>query len=356
MVRWFLQAALAAEPSGDPAVDAVEAVVLVVQGSSTCAGALVDDLGTVATAYHCVASGGHPRVTARDGVYGVGEVISVDPRRDLALIRVHDLAGRPWLVVRDGAPAVGEVVSALGHPFGVLAPAGFLEGTLRWSLSQGVVSNVGPTAVQFTAAINPGNSGGPVVDEAGAVVAVVSRRTGGGEGLGFGGRADHLAVLMAESPARMGPLGGTIAILPILTVWQGEGGLFSAGGKVEIALRDRLVFGGAARWGLTPRLSALQFDEVAFLGPAGRVGLRQRFGRGRLALRMDAWGEAATLVSAEGEIAAGNVTINQDFAAAWLVGGQVQLGGAGFDLGVAPADGGWSASVVLTWPGVVGVF
>lgn len=355
MVWWFLQA-FAAEPTVDPAVDAVGAVVLVVQGSSTCSGALVDDLGTVATAYHCVASGGRPLVTTRDGVHGVGEVIGVDPRRDLALIRVHDLSGRAWLPVRDGAPAVGEVVSALGHPFGVVAPAGFLQGTLRWSLSRGVVSAVGGTAVQFTAAINPGNSGGPVVDEQGAVVAVVSRRTGGGEGLGFGGRSDHLAALMAEEPGRMGGFGGTIAIAPVLTVWQGDGGLFSAGGRVDFAVRDRLVVGGAARWGLTPRLSALQFDQVAFLGPSGRVALRQRFGRGRLALRADAWGEAAALVRADGDWSAGNITITQRVTPTWLVGGQLAMGGAGFDLGWSPVEGGWAASVMLNWPGVVGVF
>ncbi len=36
----------------------LDALVLIQQGSTVCAGALVDPSGTVVTAYHCVSSGG----------------------------------------------------------------------------------------------------------------------------------------------------------------------------------------------------------------------------------------------------------------------------------------------------------
>ena len=50
----------------------LDAVVLVRQGASTCAGAFVDAEGTVATAYHCVTAGGRPKITTRDGRDAVG--------------------------------------------------------------------------------------------------------------------------------------------------------------------------------------------------------------------------------------------------------------------------------------------
>src|SRR5687767_6063523 len=106
--------AAAAEP-----VDAwLDAVVLVHQGSTTCAGAFVAAEGRVVTAYHCVAAGGRPRITTRAGESAVGRVAAVDRAADLAVIDVPALAGRPWLPVASAPPAPGEPVWALGHPLG----------------------------------------------------------------------------------------------------------------------------------------------------------------------------------------------------------------------------------------------
>ncbi len=352
MWSFLLGLALAA----DPAAEALDAVVLVVQGSSTCSGALIDARGRIATAYHCVASGGRPRVQTRGGKRVVGRVVAVDPGHDLAVIDAPELAGEPWLELREGVPELGEEVSALGHPFGVSAPAGFMEGTLRWSLTRGVVSAVGPYAIQFSAPINPGNSGGPVVDASGALIAVVSRRTGGSEGLGFGGRADRLRAMAAEDPHAMGPIGGTWAVQPVLSVWQGQHGVFSTGGRLQIAIRDRVVLGGTVRFGLNPRFGALEFDAVRFLGPAGRVALRQRFGRGRFALRADLWGEASALWGFDATIRRGDVDLDRVNDWVPLVGGQLAIGTAGFDLGCSPLGHGCAASLVINWPGVLGVF
>ena len=54
-----------------------------------------------------------------------------------------------------------------------------MEGTLRWSVVDGVVSSLGSQAMQISAPLNPGNSGGPVIGEDGELVGVVSRRLSG---------------------------------------------------------------------------------------------------------------------------------------------------------------------------------
>ncbi len=185
---WLLPLlALAAPPQ--------DAVVLLVQGPGTCAGAFVDDQGTVATAYHCVTVGGRPRVTTFDGREALGRVTRVDVRQDLALVEVPDLAGSPSIPLRDGPAEVGSRVQVIGHPFGARRPVGFVEGTLRWAVSEGVLSAVGSRSLQFTAPINPGNSGGPLLDEEGQLLGVVSRALGGA-GIGFAARAEGVAAFI----------------------------------------------------------------------------------------------------------------------------------------------------------------
>ena len=198
------------------AVDAwMDAVVLVQLGSTTCAGAVIDPAGTVATAYHCVAPGGRPRLVTREGRRVVGRVTRVDRARDLAIIEAPELAGTAWLEPVDRAPALGTPVVALGHPAGADLPAGFYTGTLRFSASQGIVAAIGPEAVQITAPVNPGNSGGPVVDDRGRLVGVVSRRLAG-QSLGFAGRADDIPGLTepvrAGDTVRFGELEGRVML------------------------------------------------------------------------------------------------------------------------------------------------
>src|SRR5690606_41030982 len=112
----------------------------------------------------------------------------------------------------------------------------------RWSVTRGVVSGVGPRAVQFDAPVNPGNSGGPVVDDEGRLVAVVSRKARDGEGLGFGARPEHLTALRDRPPRGMSPFGGTVSLLLAGGMLEDRGGAASVGPRLEIALRDRVVF------------------------------------------------------------------------------------------------------------------
>ncbi len=83
---------------------------------------------------------------------------------------------RPSRTTSCTAPKVGDPVLAIGSPLG-----------LAGSASSGIVSDVRPGPLQFSAPVSPGNSGGPVVDRRGHVLGVATAKLvgNGAEGLSF---------------------------------------------------------------------------------------------------------------------------------------------------------------------------
>jgi S1-C subfamily serine protease len=129
------------------------------------------------TAQHVVARhvGANVVVTRKSGGSWSGEIVSEDPARDLAVVRIN---GRPkgakplWQRALNTRPRAGDRLLLAGSPYG-------LEGTV----TTGIVSRVTPRWIQTDAAANPGNSGGPAVDERGRVVGVLV--AGGGQNVNF---------------------------------------------------------------------------------------------------------------------------------------------------------------------------
>jgi len=351
--------ALAAEPVADagtvPEDLPLDAVVLILQGPATCAGAFVDDAGTVATAYHCIAQGGHPRITTRDGRRAVGRVVRTSVRMDQALILVPELAGEPTLPIRPDPPQLGETVRAIGHPYGAQEPSGFAEGTLRWSVSEGVVSAVGPRSIQFTAPVNPGNSGGPVIDAEGRLVGVVSRRYGG-DGLGFAGVASGVQDLMDGGGHGFGPLGGTLSLEVLLSMWEGSLGSVGVGGRMDAALRDRLVLGVQVNFPLSARWDLLRFDSaVRWSDVEGRAGIRQRFFRGMWTSYLELYGGIASVHTIWPDP---ERVFTTEVGVAPMVGGAVGISGSAIDMGFVRVDGEWAlrTQVTFRWPGTFWMF
>lgn len=158
------------------------------QRMSMGSGFIISDDGFIVTNNHVVENATSVVVRLSDRREFDAEVIGLDERSDLALIKVE---GEDLPVARLDATDrldVGEWVLAIGSPFG-----------LDYSVTAGIVSAKGrslPTErnenyvpfIQTDVAINPGNSGGPLFNLDGEVVGVNSQiftRSGGSIGLSF---------------------------------------------------------------------------------------------------------------------------------------------------------------------------
>ena len=125
-------------------------------------------------------------VTLNDQSKHEAEVVGVDPKTDLALLRVDVGRALPTVSFGDSnLTRVGDWVVAVGNPFG-----------LGGSVSAGVVSARGRDIqsgpyddyLQFDASINRGNSGGPLFNVRGEVIGVntaIYSPSGGNVGIGF---------------------------------------------------------------------------------------------------------------------------------------------------------------------------
>ena len=351
MVPMWTVVALAASAVAGTGSDERDAVVVVWQGARMCAGVHLAPGGTVATSYHCVIGGRAVRVETREGHEHRGRVTASDPASDLAIISV-DLGATPTLEVAEDEPTSARTCGSVSNR--TSAPAGFIEGTLRWSVAAGVVSNVGTTALQLDAPVNPGNSGGPVLNDAGAVVGIVSRRLSG-RGLSFATRASALASLREEA-SPMPALGGSWAAELTVGGLAASSGVPAVGVRPELAIRDRAWLALTLHLPVGSRWQALQRGEVAALRADARIGLRQRVGYGSSTVFVDAWGG----IGAREVVAApeGVASLGRTLAPAALAGGTLRVRGVALEAAAVGHDGGIELWVAMTLrvPGVLGVF
>ena len=164
--------------------------VVVVRNSSGGMGSgfFITADGYIITNDHVVKRDKTVSITLRNGKTILGDVLSTDKDKDLALIKV-DGNHYPWLTLGKLTDArVGEDVIAIG------APEGY-----DWSVSKGIVSAIRNekyrVEIQTDAAINHGNSGGPLISlKNGSVIGVntVGIRKDIAEGLNFAVSAEEI--------------------------------------------------------------------------------------------------------------------------------------------------------------------
>lgn len=149
-------------------------------------GVIVSEDGLIITNNHVIEGADEIRVTLQDREEFPATVVGVDPKTDLAVLRIEktDLATIPWGDSEN--LEVGEFVLAIGSPFG-----------LSRTVTMGIISATGRANVgiadyedfiQTDAAINPGNSGGPLVNIQGELIGIntaIFSRSGGYQGIGF---------------------------------------------------------------------------------------------------------------------------------------------------------------------------
>jgi len=146
-------------------------------------GFIISEDGYILTNDHVVDGADEIKVKLSDGRVFSGTVRGLDPKLDLALVKIE--AGKELPVAKLGDSdklRIGEWVMAIGNPFG-------LEQTVTVGIvsAKGRVIGAGPydDFIQTDASINPGNSGGPLFNVRGEVVGINTAIVAGGQGIGF---------------------------------------------------------------------------------------------------------------------------------------------------------------------------
>lgn len=149
-------------------------------------GFIIDSSGIIVTNNHVIDGADEINVVLHDNSTLRAELVGVDPRTDLAVLRVKPEKPLPTVPFGDSDKAeVGDWVLAIGNPLG-----------FGGSVTSGIVSargrniNAGPydDFIQTDAAINRGNSGGPLFNVQGEVIGIntaIVSPSGGSIGIGF---------------------------------------------------------------------------------------------------------------------------------------------------------------------------
>lgn len=153
-------------------------------------GFVIDAEGHVMTAAHVVQTADLVEVEFVNGTRVTAAVISSDPIKDVALLKLDEVPDDAiWVELGDSDEVrVGDEVFVIGAPLGLshTLTVGHISG--RRPYEDGMMRGIQAETFQTDAAINQGNSGGPLFNRRGEVIGVVSHirtRSGGSDGLGF---------------------------------------------------------------------------------------------------------------------------------------------------------------------------
>lgn len=171
----------------------------------TGTGFLWDAEGHIVTNFHVIQGVSKVVVAFKDGQTAAAKVVGVEPRKDIAVLRVVLPAGMREAARLNVANStdllVGQKTIAIGCPFG-----------LDQTLTHGVVSALGRSIqgiggvairdmIQTDASINPGNSGGPLLDSRGYLIGMntmIFSQSGGSAGIGFAVPSNTIKRIVSE--------------------------------------------------------------------------------------------------------------------------------------------------------------
>jgi len=217
-------------------------------------GVLIDPDGFVLTNAHVVSNAEKVTVTLNSGEQYAGEVIGIDQRTDMAVVKVKAISPLPYAHLGNSSDLrVGNWVVAIGSPFG-----------LEQTVTTGIISAIRQSLViegkqfrdmiQTDAAINRGNSGGPLLNIHGEVVGIntaIYAPTGVFSGVGFAIPVNRIKNILKD----------LIEKGRVVRSWLG----------VEIAKVDEVI---AKQFGLKKAEGAL-INNVFDGTPANKVGLKR---------------------------------------------------------------------------------
>ncbi|MDD5361811.1 MAG: trypsin-like peptidase domain-containing protein [Ignavibacteria bacterium] len=149
-------------------------------------GFIFDKRGYVGTNYHVIDGFDSLFVKTSDGTYYNAELIFVDEKNDIAILKMNNPDGIEFPVVKIGnsdLPRVGQSIFAVGSPLG-----------FEYTISEGIIAALRTNekvsfndpqtyaliertfdkVIQITASISPGNSGGALFNGKGEVIGITT--------------------------------------------------------------------------------------------------------------------------------------------------------------------------------------
>lgn len=180
-----------------PAVVLIETYNLKGEVSGAGSGFLVSADGVVVTNFHVVAHTKQATIRlANQDAYDTVEVLDVDKRKDIAIVKIKAI-GLPHLTLgRSAAVEIGQPIFSLSNPLGAL----------QNTLSQGIVSGIrqgdGYHYFQITAPISHGSSGSPIFNSSGEVIGIAVATIEEGQNLNFAVPIDYARGMLSSSQPR----------------------------------------------------------------------------------------------------------------------------------------------------------
>jgi len=151
-------------------------------------GVIVSSDGYILTNNHVVDGASDIKVSLKDKREFKAQVVGVDPKTDIAVLKIPVTGLTPITFGDSAKTQVGDFVLAIGNPFGVgeTVTMGIVSATQRSGLGLEDYEDF----IQTDAAINPGNSGGALINVHGDLIGIntsilTGEEGGGTEGVGF---------------------------------------------------------------------------------------------------------------------------------------------------------------------------
>lgn len=172
--------------TASPSVVMIETYDAKGEVSGKGSGFIVSAEGAILTNYHVVAHTKQATVRlANKDAYDTVEVLEIDKRKDIALIKIKGF-GLPYLKLgRSQDVEVGETIYSLSNPLGVF------QNTLSQGILSGIRAGDGYRYFQISAPISHGSSGGPIFNSRGDVIGIAVATIEEGQNLNFAVPIDY---------------------------------------------------------------------------------------------------------------------------------------------------------------------
>ncbi len=226
-------------------------------------GVIITQDGYILTNNHVVEGADEVNVTLSDDRSLRAEVVGLDDKSDLAVLKVDAGNLVPANLGDSDTMEVGQWVLAVGSPFG-----------LDQTVTAGIVSAKGRTDmgitdyedfIQTDAAINPGNSGGPLVNMKAEVVGIntaIASRSGGSMGVGFA-IPSNMARMVMDAIIKNGSVERGFLGAGIQDLNEDLAASFGYKSTEGVLIGDVVDDGPAAKAGLQPGDIVVEFNGKA---------------------------------------------------------------------------------------------